>query len=117
MSRIVHVPRACIRLRSLLNPPLRRHACTAHKEDLEPNWQDFFDSIDSDDLGIEGIFDEQPPSKAEQRSAGSCYGCGAELQVTDPTHPGFVEESIYAHKKKHKQQKTILCARHVCIVS
>lgn len=114
MSRAIHVPRACRGVRSLLNPSLRRHAvCAARKEDLEPDWQDFFDSIDSDDLGLEGLFDEQPPPKAEQLRLGSCYGCGVELQMKDPAHPGFVEERLYDQKKQHKQHHSILCVRHV----
>lgn len=114
MSRSIHVTRACVRVRSLLNPSLRRHVvCAVRKEDLEPDWQDFFDSLDSDDLGLEGLFDEQPPTKPEQQRLGSCYGCGVELQMKDPAHPGFIEGKSYAQKKKHKQHHSVLCARHV----
>eukprot|EP00892_Ulva_mutabilis_P003852 jgi/Ulvmu1/1839/UM119_0058.1 len=110
MARVVHV--SYLTSRSHYSLRRRVPACATRNEDLEPDWQKIFDSLDSDDLGLEGLFDERPNSAALQlKPVGSCYGCGVQLQFQDPAHPGFVDEGEYTKKQKHKQQHTILCAR------
>lgn len=111
MSRAVHV--SYLRGRSQLLERRRHTICAARKEHLEPDWQDFFDSLDSDDLGLEGLFEERAHQMAEQpKPLGSCYGCGVQLQMQDPAYPGFVDECAYAQRKKHRHENTLLCARY-----
>jgi len=42
---------------------------------------------------------------------GSCYGCGARLQLVAPTAPGYVTPERYAPKAAHRQLDQLLCGR------
>ncbi|KAL6757450.1 hypothetical protein V8C86DRAFT_1669624 [Haematococcus lacustris] len=44
-------------------------------------------------------------------AAGSCYGCGARLQVSVPLGPGYVAPEKYDLKALHRQLKQVLCVR------
>lgn len=49
--------------------------------------------------------DPAPPAQ------GSCYGCGAALQLSEPSAPGYVAAEKYAPKAAHRQLGQLLCAR------
>ena len=58
---------------------------------------------------------ELPPrpvkaSKANKFRIG-CYGCGADLQTTNPAAAGYVEPERYELKAVHRQLKLLLCRR------
>lgn len=42
---------------------------------------------------------------------GACYGCGAPLQLSQPSAPGYVSHEKYAPKLLHRQLDQLLCAR------
>ena len=50
------------------------------------------------------------PSKASKLRVG-CYGCGAELQTSEPAGAGYVEPERYELKKAHRQLRLLLCRR------
>ena len=50
-------------------------------------------------------------TKTEEPTKGTCYGCGASLQVSDERQAGFVEWDVYETKKKYKQLNQVLCQR------
>lgn len=41
----------------------------------------------------------------------TCYGCGVELQTSNPQGSGYVAEEKYAEKARHKQFDQLLCVR------
>ncbi len=42
---------------------------------------------------------------------GTCYGCGAGLQIEQPGSAGYVSQETYAVKKQHRQLRQVLCER------
>ena len=50
------------------------------------------------------------PSKLAKLRVG-CYGCGADLQITEPAAAGYVEPERYELKAAHRQLRLLLCRR------
>lgn len=86
--------------------------CAATPSDGEDllDWTVFDSSIDSDDLGLPG-FAVPSKSKKQAEELGKCYGCGVELQKESSRTPGFITESTFDVKTRHKQRNSILCSR------
>jgi hypothetical protein len=89
---------------------LRRSSNKPDDQDLL-DWKEFFDSLDSDDLGLPGFVMDQK-RKRMSHQLGNCYGCGVLLQRQHPSAPGYVDKETFEAKSRHKQRNSILCSRY-----